>query len=62
MRYCEYAVNEDNGGHHPGSEYEGKQDTTGMLPMMRRLAGTTQLARMTASKIRWVRWQVRRDG
>ena len=43
MRYCEYAVDEDNGGQYPGGEYEGKQDAMGMMPMRRRMAGTTQL-------------------
>jgi len=61
VRYCKYAVDEDNGDQHPGSGYEGKQDTIGMIPMRRRMAGMTQLARMTASKMWWVRWQVRGD-
>jgi len=51
----------ESGGQYPGGEYEGKQDATGMM-LIRRMAGTTQPARTTASKMRRVRWRVRRDG
>jgi len=51
----------ESGGQYPGGEYEGKQDATGMMPI-RRMAGKTQPARTTASKMWRVRCRVRRDG
>jgi len=62
VRYCKYAVDEDNGSQYPGGEYEGKQDVMGMMLMRRRMVGRTQLARMTASKIRRIQWRVRHNG
>ena len=50
----------ESGGQYPDGEYEGKQDATGTM-QIRMMAGTTQLARTTASKIRQVRWRVRPD-
>ena len=31
MRYCEYDVDEENGGQYPGGEYEGEQDAMGTM-------------------------------